>query len=226
MNAAILRLGVYVCDAMNKAGMYNRGVAVCVCEAMNKAGMYGRGVAVCVCDVMNMAGMYGRGVAVCVCDAMNMAGMYGRGVAVCVCDVMNKAGMYGKGVAVCVCDVMNKVGMYGRGIRYVTSVTFFLLFIAEEQTNKDASRSAQIQSKKKKCFCCIHFDKTATRCLQMKIRAPDLLRDVVQVVKHRTGMPLRQVRFLGAARDFSPRVNFQCRLACGVRAAIMCNRMH
>ena len=41
--------------------------------------------------------------------------------------------------------------------------------------------------------------------------------DVAQLVERRTGTPLMQVRFLGAARDFSPRVNFQCRLSYGVR---------
>ena len=41
--------------------------------------------------------------------------------------------------------------------------------------------------------------------------------DVAQLVERRTGTPLRQVRFPGAARDFSPRDNFQCRLSYGVR---------
>ena len=43
--------------------------------------------------------------------------------------------------------------------------------------------------------------------------------------EHRTGAPLTQVRFPGAARDFSPRVNFYCRLSYGVRTppcAIAC----
>ena len=49
--------------------------------------------------------------------------------------------------------------------------------------------------------------------------------DVAQFVEHRTGTPLTQVRFPGAARDFSLRVNFQCRLSYGVRtspSAIAC----
>ena len=41
--------------------------------------------------------------------------------------------------------------------------------------------------------------------------------DVAQLVEYRTGTPPTQVRFPGAARDFSPRVNFQCRLSDGVR---------
>ena len=41
--------------------------------------------------------------------------------------------------------------------------------------------------------------------------------DVAQLVGLRTGTPLTQVRFSGAARDFSPRVNFQCRLSYSVR---------
>ena len=41
--------------------------------------------------------------------------------------------------------------------------------------------------------------------------------DVAQLVECRTGTPLTQVRFPGAAMDFSPRVNFQCRLSYGVR---------
>ena len=36
-------------------------------------------------------------------------------------------------------------------------------------------------------------------------------------VEHWTGMLLRLVRFPGAARDFCPRVNFQCRVSYGVR---------
>ena len=34
-------------------------------------------------------------------------------------------------------------------------------------------------------------------------------RDVAQLVEHRTSTPLTQVRFIGAAGDFSLRVNFQ-----------------
>ena len=41
--------------------------------------------------------------------------------------------------------------------------------------------------------------------------------DVAQLVERRTGTPLTQVRFPGAGRDFSPRVNFQPRLSHGVR---------
>ena len=40
--------------------------------------------------------------------------------------------------------------------------------------------------------------------------------DVAQLVEHHTGTLPTHVRFLGAARDFSPRVNFQCRLFYGV----------
>ena len=44
--------------------------------------------------------------------------------------------------------------------------------------------------------------------------------DVAQLVERRTGTPLAQVQFPGAARDFSPRVNFQCRLSYGVRTPL------
>ena len=37
------------------------------------------------------------------------------------------------------------------------------------------------------------------------------------MVEHRTGTPLMLVRFPRAAKDFSSRVNFQCRLSYGVR---------
>ena len=50
--------------------------------------------------------------------------------------------------------------------------------------------------------------------------------DVAQLVERRTGTPLTQVRISGAARDFSPRVNFQCGLSYGVRTALACYRMH
>ena len=44
-------------------------------------------------------------------------------------------------------------------------------------------------------------------------------------LEHRTVTPLTQVRFPGAARDFLPKVSFQCRLSFGVRTppcAIAC----
>ena len=37
--------------------------------------------------------------------------------------------------------------------------------------------------------------------------------DVAQLAESRTGTPLTQVRFPGAAKDFSPGVNFPCRLS-------------
>ena len=40
--------------------------------------------------------------------------------------------------------------------------------------------------------------------------------DVAQLVEHRTGTPLTQVRFPGTARDFLLRASFQCRLYFGV----------
>ena len=48
---------------------------------------------------------------------------------------------------------------------------------------------------------------------------------VTQLVEHWTGTPPTHVRFSSAARDFSPRINFQCRLSYGVRTppcAIAC----
>ena len=41
--------------------------------------------------------------------------------------------------------------------------------------------------------------------------------DVVQLIERWTDTLLTHVRFPGAARDFSPRVNFQCRLSYGAR---------
>ena len=49
--------------------------------------------------------------------------------------------------------------------------------------------------------------------------------DVAQLAEYRTGTPPAQVRFPGTARNFSPRVNFPCRLSYGVRtptSAIAC----
>ena len=43
--------------------------------------------------------------------------------------------------------------------------------------------------------------------------------DVAQLVEHPTGTPLTQVRFPGAGRDFSLRVNFQYRLSYGARSS-------
>ena len=51
--------------------------------------------------------------------------------------------------------------------------------------------------------------------------------DVTQLVQCRVGTPLTQVRFPGAARHFSPRVNFQCRLSYGGRTpSPVRNRVH
>ena len=49
--------------------------------------------------------------------------------------------------------------------------------------------------------------------------------EVAQIVARQAGIPLGQVRFPGAAKEFSPEVNFQCRLSYGVRTppcAIAC----
>ena len=45
-------------------------------------------------------------------------------------------------------------------------------------------------------------------------------RDVAPLVQRRNGTLLTQVRFPGEARDFSPRVDFQCRLSYGVRTSL------
>ena len=50
--------------------------------------------------------------------------------------------------------------------------------------------------------------------------------DVSQLVEHQTGRSLRQVQFPSAARDFSPRVNFQCRLSYGVCTPPVYSCMH
>ena len=49
--------------------------------------------------------------------------------------------------------------------------------------------------------------------------------DVVQLGEHQTSTPLTHVQFPGAAREFAPRVNFQCRLpysVCIPLCAIAC----
>ena len=59
------------------------------------------------------------------------------------------------------------------------------------------------------CVLCRTYDVFRTQHI--------LGRGVAQFVQRWTGTPLTQVRFPGAARDFSPRVHFQCRLSYGVR---------
>ena len=49
---------------------------------------------------------------------------------------------------------------------------------------------------------------------------------MVERPTEKPGAILTRVRVPDAARDFSPRVSFQCRLTYGVRAAPGCNRMH
>ena len=53
--------------------------------------------------------------------------------------------------------------------------------------------------------------------------------DVALLIEHRIGTLLTQVRFTGAASDFSPRIHFQCRLSRGVRTppcAIACTYIY
>ena len=52
---------------------------------------------------------------------------------------------------------------------------------------------------------------------------------IAQSIEHPTEKPgaiLTRVRIPGAARDFSPRANFQCKLSYGVSTAHECNRIH
>ena len=49
--------------------------------------------------------------------------------------------------------------------------------------------------------------------------------DVAQLVEHRIGTPPTQVRFAGAAGDFSPRVNFLCSLLRCPHTSVR-NRVH
>ena len=50
--------------------------------------------------------------------------------------------------------------------------------------------------------------------------------DVAQLAEHRTVKPLTQVPFPAAARDFSPRVNFQCRLSYMCPYTPVCNHIN
>ena len=50
--------------------------------------------------------------------------------------------------------------------------------------------------------------------------------DVAHLVEHRTGTLPTQVRLHSAAGDFSPKVNFQCRLSYMCPYTPVCNRMH
>ena len=49
---------------------------------------------------------------------------------------------------------------------------------------------------------------------------------VAQLVEHPTGMPPMKVRFPGVARDFSPIVNFECRLYYGCLYTPMHNHIY
>ena len=57
------------------------------------------------------------------------------------------------------------------------------------------------------------------------VQGPGIARLVERLTK-KPGAILTRVRVPGAARDFSPRVNFQCRLSYGVRTAPGCNHIH
>ena len=64
-------------------------------------------------------------------------------------------------------------------------------------------------------WCVIRRD--VTLCGWQNVRR---IRDVARLVERRTGTLPTQVRLSGAARDFSPRVNFQCRLSYDVRTPL------
>ena len=72
----------------------------------------------------------------------------------------------------------------------------------------------------------MHAGSLVTSCLTASQRRRLVwVGDVAQLVQRRTGTPLAQVRLPGAAGDFSPRVNFRCRLSYAVRTppcAITC----
>ena len=76
------------------------------------------------------------------------------------------------------------------------------------------------------CYCNLFYHKTTSYISFYFIKKKKVGGAVAQLVEHRTGTPPTQVRFPGAARDFSPRVNFQCRLSYGVRTPPVCNRVH
>ena len=73
--------------------------------------------------------------------------------------------------------------------------------------------AASHRPRKQRCCCRCFLLTFACYCLS---GYGDGRGDVVQLLEHRTGTPPMQVRFPGAARDFSPRVNCQCRLSHGV----------
>ena len=78
----------------------------------------------------------------------------------------------------------------------------------------------QLQTFSVVCFAAERYSKRVVNSGSVGIGG-----DVAQLVDHWTGTPPRQVRFPGAARDFSPRVSFQCRLSYGVRTPPCANRM-
>ena len=97
---------------------------------------------------------------------------------------------------------------------------------SSEPPNRDRKRHAHrhfvlspSHVEKKKMAMCTQFTRfvrsdngiQSTRTWGVKRR--DRVGIQLSGLEHRTVTPLTQVRFPGAAKDFSPRVNFQCRLS-------------
>ena len=72
----------------------------------------------------------------------------------------------------------------------------------------------------------LHFCTHAVRQHRLTARTLCWGGDIAQLVELWISMLPTQVRLPGMARDFPPRVNFQCRLSYGVRTPLVCNRMH
>ena len=94
-----------------------------------------------------------------------------------------------------------------------------------QQTNTPAQRAEHHQ---------LHQDSSSTLSEAAVTKQDDIYSSfigagIAQLVQRPTEKPsviLMRVRVPGAGSDFLPRVNFRCRLSYGVRAALVCNRMH
>ena len=69
-------------------------------------------------------------------------------------------------------------------------------------------------------------NKNPQQLITMNLSLRGGIAQLVERTAEKSGAILARVRVPGAAKDFSPRVNFQCRLFYGVRTAPVCNRMH
>ena len=147
-----------------------------------------------------------------------------------LCCIPNGVSLH---IALCACcmqgyhEILNSVCVYN--FTYCTvSLTLYSCLATSRPPKSHKIKQNERNSQKKSGRLPEHTQKEEVGHQAHVVQGPEgtFGGAVDQLVERWTGTPLRQVQFPGAARVFSSRVNFQCRLSQGVCAALMCSHMH